>query len=122
MRLSRLGLESFDGAFSFHKPSEFCEAKFGMCLKYMSTQGCEGTFRPVGQAVKTSPFHGGNGSSILPRVTNPSIRNFYAAEIGCTTIGWVQKYVMVQLGPVVQLVSTSACHAEGHGFEPRPGR
>ena len=24
---------------------------------------------PVGQAVKTPPFHGGNGSSILPRVT-----------------------------------------------------
>ena len=24
--------------------------------------------RPVGQAVKTPPFHGGNGSSILPRV------------------------------------------------------
>ena len=26
--------------------------------------------RPVGQAAKTPPFHGGNGSSILPRVTN----------------------------------------------------
>ena len=26
--------------------------------------------RPHGQAVKTSPFHGGNGSSILPGVTN----------------------------------------------------
>ena len=25
---------------------------------------------PVGQAVKTSPFHGGNGGSIPPRVTN----------------------------------------------------
>ena len=25
--------------------------------------------RPHGQAVKTSPFHGGNGSSILPGVT-----------------------------------------------------
>ena len=25
--------------------------------------------RPVGQAAKTPPFHGGNGSSILPRVT-----------------------------------------------------
>ena len=28
--------------------------------------------RPVGQAVKTSPFHGGNGSSILPRVIESS--------------------------------------------------
>ena len=27
------------------------------------------SFRPVGQAAKTPPFHGGNGSSILPRVT-----------------------------------------------------
>ena len=26
--------------------------------------------RPVGQAAKTPPFHGGNGSSILPRVTS----------------------------------------------------
>ena len=26
--------------------------------------------RPVGQAVKTPPFHGGNSSSILLRVTN----------------------------------------------------
>ena len=25
--------------------------------------------RPVGQAVKTPPFHGGNGGSIPPRVT-----------------------------------------------------
>ena len=28
------------------------------------------TKRPVGQAVKTPPSHGGDGSSILPRVTN----------------------------------------------------
>ena len=27
-----------------------------------------------------------------------------------------------QNGPVVQLVSTSACHAEGQGFEPPSGR
>ena len=27
------------------------------------------SIRPVGQAAKTPPFHGGNGSSILPRVT-----------------------------------------------------
>ena len=29
--------------------------------------------RPVGQAVKTPPFHGGNTSSILVRVTNGSL-------------------------------------------------
>ena len=31
--------------------------------------------RPVGQAAKTPPFHGGNGSSILPRVTKKSIHH-----------------------------------------------
>ena len=30
---------------------------------------CRYHFRPVGQAVKTPPFHGGNTSSILVRVT-----------------------------------------------------
>ena len=30
--------------------------------------------RPVGQAAKTPPFHGGNGSSILPRVTKKESR------------------------------------------------
>ena len=38
--------------------------------------------RPVGQAVKTPPFHGGNGGSIPPRVTKKkslmqSIRLFF---------------------------------------------
>ena len=36
--------------------------------------------RPVGQAAKTPPFHGGNGSSILPRVTNQKHPNF---QFGC---------------------------------------
>ena len=27
-----------------------------------------------------------------------------------------------EIGPVVQLVRTLACHARGHGFESRPGR
>ena len=31
--------------------------------------------RPVGQAAKTPPFHGGNGSSILPRVTKKRTRH-----------------------------------------------
>ena len=32
--------------------------------------------RPVGQAVKTPPFHGGNSSSILLRVTKKKRENF----------------------------------------------
>ena len=35
------------------------------------------TTRPVGQAVKTSPFHGGNGGSIPPRVTTPFPHKVY---------------------------------------------
>ena len=39
---------------------------------YPIGRGFKSNFRyhwPVGQAAKTPPFHGGNGSSILPRVT-----------------------------------------------------
>ena len=32
--------------------------------------------RPVGQAAKTPPSHGGNGGSIPPRVTNPESFGF----------------------------------------------
>ena len=32
------------------------------------------------------------------------------------------KFAKRTIGSVVQLVSTSACHAEGHGFEPRRSR
>ena len=32
------------------------------------------------------------------------------------------KFASRTYGSVVQLVSTSACHAEGHGFEPRRSR
>ena len=47
---------------------------------------------PVGQAVKTSPFHGGNGGSIPPRVT---------IKWGHSSAG-----------------RASALQAEGHRFEP----
>ena len=36
--------------------------------------------RLVGQAVKTPPFHGGNGSSILPRVTKQNISELLRAH------------------------------------------
>ncbi len=51
---------------------------------------------PLGQAVKTPPFHGGNRGSI---------------PLGVTIFG-----------PVVQLVRTPACHAGGRGFESLPDR
>ena len=40
------------------------------------------TIRPVGQAVKTAASHAANGSSILPRVTNPFGRKGEAREYG----------------------------------------
>ena len=40
----------------------------------MGSSPISATIRPVGQAVKTPPFHGGNGSSILPRVTSKQKR------------------------------------------------
>ena len=49
-------------------------AKFFLLLKKHLTKprfywyNNEAVLRPVGQAAKTPPFHGGNGSSILPRV------------------------------------------------------
>ena len=59
---------------------------------------------PIGQAVKTPPFHGGNRGSSPLWVTIL----FGAAE--------------VNQGPVVQLVRMPACHAGGRGFEPLLGR
>ena len=47
--------------------------------------------RPVGQVVKTPPFHGGNTSSSLVRVTT--------------------------IGGLAQLVRAPASHAGGHWFE-----
>ena len=54
---------------------------------------------PIGQAVKTPPFHGDNRGSIPLWVT-----------------------IKFKYGPVVQLVRMPACHAGGRRFEPVPGR
>ena len=54
-----------------------------------------------GQAVKTSPFHGGNTGSIPVGVIRFEITGF---------------------GPLAQLVRAPPCHGGGHGFESRLGR
>jgi hypothetical protein len=69
--------------------------------------------RPLGQVVKTPPFHGGNRSSNLLGVTI-----FRRSEFGGLSplgSGFLH-------GPVVQLVRMPACHAGGRRFEPVPGR
>ena len=81
--------------------------------------------RPLGQAVKTPPFHGGNRGSIPLGVT---ILNFGSiAQLG-EHLPYKQRVtgsspvVPTTFGPVVQLVRTLACHARGRRFEPVPGR
>ncbi len=80
--------------------------------------------RPIGQAVKTPPFHGGNPSSILGWVTILG----RIAQLGehlpykQGVIGSSPIAPTIYFGPVVQLVRMPACHAGGRGFEPLPGR
>ena len=62
------------------------------------------TKRPGGQAVKTPPFHGGNTSSILVRVT---IHMHAGLPIAPPPT----------LGRVAQLVRALASHARGQRFE-----
>ena len=83
---------------------------------------------PVGQAVKTPPFHGGNRGSIPLPVTNGRLAQLgerlpYKQNVGgsipsATTIFHVTSY----FGPVVQLVRMPPCHGGGRGFESLPGR
>ena len=80
---------------------------------------------PLGQAVKTPPFHGGNRGSIPLGVT---IYYGSIAQLG-EHLPYKQRVTgsspvvpTKKCGPVVQLVSTPACHAGGRGFEPLPGR
>ena len=85
---------------------------------------------PVGQAVKTPPFHGGIGGSIPPPVTNygrlaqlgerlPYKQNVSGSiPLAPTIFLPFFKYS----GPVVQLVRMPPCHGGGRGFESHPGR
>ena len=66
-------------------------------------------FRPVGQAVKTPPFHGGNMGSIPVRVTTRQ---------GVRRWPLVLLYHRLYFGDIAQLVRAFASHARGHGFEP----
>ena len=86
---------------------------------------------PRGQAVKTSPFHGGNtGSSPVEVIFLPLPLGAGAfssvGQSGRLITDWsgvqVPEGPLFAPGPVVQLVSTPACHAGGRGFEPLPGR
>ena len=57
--------------------------------------------RPVGQEVKTRPFHGCNMGSIPVRVTKSALRSG----------------APIQYGGLAQLVRAPASHAGGHWFE-----
>ena len=58
------------------------------------------SFRPYGQVVKTSPFHGGNPSSNLGRVTKK-----------------ITAQAVILFGSIAQLVRAPALQAGGHRFK-----
>ncbi len=79
-----------------------------------------------GQAVKTSPFHGGNTGSIpvgvsicsevSSKMTEPLLHREHLSPTG-------DSHVRASIhGPVAQLVRAPPCHGGGHGFESRLGR
>ena len=76
---------------------------------------------PLGQAVKTPPFHGGNRGSIPLGVT---ILYGSIAQLGehlpykQRVTGSIPVVSTIKFGSVAQLVRVLACHARGRGFEP----
>ena len=115
-------------------PSWPKEHDWKSCRRVKLSQGFESLtlrFRkqwPVGQAVKTPPFHGGNTGSIPVRV----IINFWrfssagrasALQAGCQRFDPVNLHynlVLVWFRGVG--VNMSACHAEDRGFDSRRNR
>ena len=88
---------------------------------------------PHGQAVKTSPFHGGiPGSSpggVTIRWAHSSVGRAPALQAGghrfepyCAHNQNLIVQQTIICGLVVQLVRMPACHAGGRGFESLPGR
>ena len=86
---------------------------------------------PHGQAVKTSPFHGGISGSNPDGVTtwaHSSAGRAPALQAGghrfkpCCAHHVILICKIKYCGLVVQLVRMLACHARGRGFESLPGR
>ena len=50
--------------------------------------------RPIGQAVKTSPFHGGNSGSIPEWVIVDKLRSLLT-KTGCGSV-WLERLIWVQ--------------------------
>ena len=75
---------------------------------------CRYQFWPGGQEVKTPPFHGGNTSSILVRVTRATKQMSQSADQKFVRSGFLHLYF---LGRVAQLVRALASHARGPRFE-----
>ena len=79
---------------------------------------------PYGQAVKTSPFHGGIPGSNPGRVNIwalSSAGRASALQAGGHRFEPCSAHTSIS-GPVVQMVRMPACHAGGRGFEAHPGR
>ena len=77
---------------------------------------------PLGQAVKTPPFHGGNRGSIPLGVTilrsHSSAGRAPALQAGGHRFDPCCDHHKTFNGSVAQLVRVPACHAGGRGFEP----
>ena len=77
--------------------------------------------RPIGQAVKTPPFHGGNRGSIPLWVTNygriAQLGEHLPYKQRVTGSIPVVTTIKNKYGLVAQLVRVPACHAGGRGFE-----